>query len=259
MINVYPPAPLVVSTQGKPWNLQVSQGLIAGTKTVFKFGFNAALGTTEETVWAGSTLYAYPPSASTMTVSSSSTLDTAAGTGARTVTISGLDASYNEQSETITLNGQTAVNTAGTYIRVNRGFVVTAGSTATAQGNIYIGTGTVTTGVPANIYALIGLGDNQTLMALWTVPAGYTAYLESAYINAGDTSATQYIIARFMQRQLGGVFRTASKVTLHDGVGNFFDTIPPSFPEKTDLEVRAVSSAGTNQVGSSFTLVYIAN
>jgi hypothetical protein len=194
-----------------------------------------------------------------MTVSSSSTLDTAAGTGARTVTISGLDASYAEQSETITLDGRTAVTTVGTYIRVNRAFVVTAGSTATAQGNIYIGTGTVTTGVPANIYALIGLGDNQTLMALWTVPAGYTAYLESAYINAGGTTSTQFVIARFIQRPFGGVFRTASKVTLHDSIGNFFNEIPPSFPEKTDLEVRALSSAGTNQVGSSFTLIYIAN
>ena len=253
MITVYPAPPVA------PWNLQVSQGLVANTKTVFKFGFNDAVGTSEETVWAGSTLYAYPPSASTMTVSSSSTLDTAAGTGARTVTISGLDASYAEQSETITLDGRTAVTTVGTYIRVNRAFVVTAGSTATAQGNIYIGTGTVTTGVPANIYALIGLGDNQTLMALWTVPAGYTAYLESAYINAGGTTSTQFVIARFIQRPFGGVFRTASKVTLHDSIGNFFNEIPPSFPEKTDLEVRALSSAGTNQVGSSFTLIYIAN
>ena len=253
MINVYPPPPV------KPWNLQIAQGLVAGTKSVFKFGFNTTLGTTEETVWSGSTLYAYPTSASTMTVSSGSVLDTAAGTGARTVTISGLDASYNEQSETVTLNGQTAVTTVGTYIRMNRAFVVTAGSTATAQGNIYVGTGAVTTGVPANIYAQMLVGDNQTLMALWTVPAGYTGYLESAYINAGDTSASQSIIAKFVQRQLGGVFRVASKVALHDGIGNFFDAIPPSFPEKTDLEVRAVSSAGTNQVGASFTIVYIAN
>lgn len=253
MITVYP-APAVT-----PYELQVARGLVAGTKSVFKFGFNAALNTSEETVWAASTLYVYPPSASVMTVSSGSTLDTAAGTGARTVTISGLDASYNEQSETVTLNGQTAVNTVGTYIRVNRAFVVTAGSTGTAQGNIYVGTGTVTTGIPANVYALIILGDNQTLMALWTVPAGYTAYIISAYVNAGDASVTQYITARFVQRPFGGVFRTASKITLHDGIGNFFDAVPPSFTEKTDVEVRATSSSGTNQVGASFTIIYIAN
>jgi len=261
MITVYP-APAVtavVTNQGKPYELQISQGLIPGTKSVFKYGFNTSVGSSEETVWMGSTLYTYPPSASTMTVSSSSALDTAAGTGARTVTISGLDASYNEQSETISLNGTTAVTTTGTYIRVNRMFVVTAGSTSTAQGTIYTGTGAVTSGVPANIYSLIAIGDNQTLQAFWTVPAGYTGYLQSAFVNVGDTTSVQYVIARFIQRPFGGVFRTASRITLHDGIGNFFDTIPPSFTEKTDIEVRAVSSSGTNQIGASFTLIYVAN
>ena len=105
----------------EPFELQVSRGQIPGHKTVFKFGYNAVVGATKETIWEQSGLYAYPASATVMTLSSSSANDTAAGTGARTVEVFGLDADYNEINEVVTLNGQTAVNTTKSYFRINRG------------------------------------------------------------------------------------------------------------------------------------------
>ena len=142
-----------ISKLGKtePFELQVAQGQIAYHKHVYKFGQNVTVGDSVETIWAQGGLYSYPPSATTMTVSSSDTNDTSAGTGARTVLISGLDGDYNEISETITLNGQTPVTTTNSFIRVNRAIVLTAGSGGANAGIIYVGTGTVTTGVPANI------------------------------------------------------------------------------------------------------------
>ena len=104
-----------------PFDLNVSSGALSPSyKQVYKFGQNAVVGNSMETIWQQGGLYSYPPSASTMTVSSSDVNDTSAGTGARTVLISGLNASYNEASETIILNGQTAVTTVNTYIRMNR-------------------------------------------------------------------------------------------------------------------------------------------
>ena len=91
------------------------------TKVVYKFGFNAAASTSEEAIWTHSTTYAYISSAAdTLTISSSSTTDDAAASGARTVTIYGLDSDYNEQSEIVSLNGNSGVSSANKYKRINR-------------------------------------------------------------------------------------------------------------------------------------------
>jgi hypothetical protein len=161
----------------EPFELQVARGQITGHKTVFKFGYNNDVGSTKETIWEQGGLYSYPPSATVMTISSSSANDTAAGTGARTVEV------------------QTPVNTTKSYFRINRGIVRSAGSGGANAGIIYAGTGTVTTGVPANIYLLInGDGDNQTLMGLWTVPAGYTAFLTKMALSTGTSTQTPAIL-----------------------------------------------------------------
>ena len=240
--------------------LQLARNQIQGHKFQFKFGYNPTVTTAETTVWTQGGVYAYQASAIQLKISSSSANDTAAGTGARTISVQGLDSAYNEISETVTLNGQTPVLTANNFLRVNRMFVIAAGSGNTAAGTIYAGDGTVTAGVPATVYAVISLGENQTLMAIWTVPAGYTGYLVESTLNVGDAGASQSLIGRLMQRQINGVFRTVSKIVLHDGTANFDgSTIPLTFPEKTDIEIRATSTAGTNQAGANFALIYIKN
>ena len=85
----------------EPFELQISRGQISFHKFVHKFGYNPSIGTSDETIWSEGGLYAYPASATVMTVSSSSTDDTAAGTGARTVEVFGLDADYNEINEVV--------------------------------------------------------------------------------------------------------------------------------------------------------------
>ena len=146
-----------------PYFLQVSRGLVAGHKRVFKFGYNGVIQNVEETIWDVGGLYAYPSSAVTMTATSSS----GATDENVQVTIEGLDASYNELSETVTLNASGTATTTDSFLRVNRAFV--AGGTASA-GNITIANGGTT-------YAYVSTLHQQTLMAIWTVPAGYTGYL----------------------------------------------------------------------------------
>lgn len=237
----------------------VSSGAVTGTSSVFKFGFNPDINGVEETVWDHGGIYAYPAAAIQMSVSSSSVNDTAAGTGARTVFVAGLDANYNEISETVTLNGQTPVLTSALFLRINRASVVSAGSGETAAGDIYVGTGVVPAGVPATVYARIRLGDNQTLMAVWTVPSGYTGYILKGNIGTGTVHINQYIVARLVQRPFGGVFRTASKVTLQNGEIAFDFVFPVPFAEKTDIETRAFSSGMNNLVFADFFIIYVAN
>jgi hypothetical protein len=244
----------------EPFELQVARGQVDGHKALFKFGINGDVGTSVETVWAQGGTYAYPASATVMKISSSSADDAAAGTGARTISIAGLDANYNEISETVILDGQTAVNTVNSYLRISRMFVVTAGSGATAAGTIYAGTGTVTSGVPATVYGMIALNANQTQMAFWTVPAGYTLYLTGVFYTSGNTNANAWTNFQLIQRPLGGVFRQQSSSRV-PGNGDFVVDLhtPIAFTEKTDIEVRAVASTSPSNVSAEFEGIYIKN
>jgi hypothetical protein len=244
----------------EPFELQVARGQVDGHKTLFKFGINGDVGTSVETVWAQGGIYVYPASATVMKISSSSADDAAAGTGARTISIAGLDANYNEISETVILDGQTAVNTVNSYLRISRMFVVTAGSGATAAGTIYAGTGTVTSGVPATVYGMIALNANQTQMAFWTVPAGYTFYLTGLFYTSGNTNANAWTNFQLIQRPLGGVFRQQSSSRV-PGNGDFVIDLhtPIAFTEKTDIEVRAVASTSPSNVSAEFEGIYIKN
>jgi len=245
----------------EPFELQVARGQISYHKTIFKFGFNPDIDDSLETVWAQGGLYSHPSSASTMTVSSSSTADTSAGTGARTVEIFGLDADYNEVSETITLNGQTAVTTTNTYLRMNRAIVRSAGSGEQNAGVIYVGTGTVTAGVPANKYATIAVGDNQTVMCVWTVPAGYTAYLTQTDVTVATTQNNKYCTTSIVARPYEEVFQVKDKFVKAEGVHSQIYTFPLKFTEKTDIEVRAIGdSSGANiAISAGLDIVYIKN
>jgi hypothetical protein len=244
----------------EPFELQVARGQVDGHKALYQFGINGDVGTSVETVWAQGGTYAYPAAATVMKISSSSADDAAAGTGARTISIAGLDADYNEISETVILNGQTAVNTVNSYLRISRMFVVTAGSGATAVGTIYAGTGTVTSGVPANIFGMVAIGANQTQMAFWTVPAGYTFYLNGVYYTSANTNANASTNFQLIHRPLGGVFRQQSSSRV-SGNGSFILDLhtPVAFAEKTDIELRAVASTSPSNVSAEFEGIYIKN
>jgi len=230
-----------------PYFLQVSRGLIAGHKRVFKFGYNGDIDDSEETIWDVGGLYAYPSSAVTMTATSSS----GATDEDVQVTIQGLDASYNELSETVTLNASGTATTTDSFLRVYRAFV--SGDTASA-GNITIANGGTT-------YAYVSSSDQQTLMALWTVPAGYTAYLFQIDTTAFTIQNNKVATIRMITRALNGVFRTQQKFDLFEGSYHQDITCPQPIPEKTDIEFRAIadSSNADLRVAATFDILYIEN
>ena len=245
----------------EPFELQVARGQVAWHYDVHKFGFNPDIDDALETVWAQGGLYSYLAAATQLSVSSSSTDDTSAGTGARTVTLSGLDANYSEISETVTLNGQTAVTTTNSYLRIFRMVVNSAGSGGENAGVIYAGTGTVTSGVPANKYATIAIGDNQTLMAIWTVPANHTAYLLQTDVTVATTQNNKYCTASLVARPYGEVFQVKDRFVKAESQTTLTYSLPLEFEEKTDIEYRAIGdSAGADiAISAAFEIVYIWN
>jgi hypothetical protein len=127
-------------------------------------------------------------------VKSSSTADAAAGTGARTIQIIYYDQNgVGPLTETITLNGTTAVNTVGTNICFIEDIIVlTAGTGLANAGTITLfsttgGTGTAVASV--GIGNINSLGDNQTLYAAHYVPSGTTCYITGISVDHNGTTA----------------------------------------------------------------------
>ena len=248
-----------VTRQGayEPFELQVSRGQIQGHRNVTVFGFNPDVDTTEVSVWPLPSLITFPASALQMTVSSSSANDTSAGTGARTIVVQGLDANYNEVTETVTMNGQTAVTMTASFIRINYAYVATAGSGNSAAGDIYIGTGTVTAGVPATVYNIIKFDYNNTTTGSYTVPAGYTAYISQGLFSSGQAGGSNQVQGRLLTRGVDNIRRTAAITTINNGVANYAFEYPLAVPEKTTIEATAIGSSNNNACSSMFILVLI--
>jgi len=246
----------------EPYELQVSKGQVAGASSLYKFGYNPDINGTEETIWSQGGDVVWPAAAFTAFISSSSTADTIAGTGAQTVTVQGLDENYATQSVTVDMNGQTQVQVgdASGWIRINRAFVATAGSGGTAAGTVYIAATGVSSGVPTGtIYASITDG-NQTQMAVYTVPASHTLYLDDLIFTAAISQANNYATVKLNTRDFGSnVFRTKFINVLQSNELVIDFEFPLAIPEKTDIECRAVTSNTNNQIGASFQGVLLTN
>jgi len=241
-------------------DLAISRGHSQGYRTLYKFGYNPDVDTTEETVWGNAGNYIWLDNAVTMFVSSTSANDSGTGTGARTILIQGLDENYNEIEETITLNGQTQVSTQLSYLRVYRSFVTLAGSNEGTSGVIYIGSSGATGGVPnSSVYASISIG-NQTQIAAYTVPAGYTLYIDEINFTAAVSQAQKLVHCKFNSRDYeSNVFRTRFVQVIQSNQLIQSFKYPQGFAEKTDLECRVSTDTTNTAIGASFQGVLIKN
>jgi hypothetical protein len=219
------------STQyGEPGDfaLQVARGQIAGHEILNVFGYSTSITNAAFIpVWENTAAYVFPTVASTMLVTSSSASDTAV-----TILISGLDATYNRISESVTLTGTDAVTTVNTYWRINS-VMTTAGN---AVGTIYVKNAGGTT------YAQIAIGNGRTNMSVYTVPAGYTAYW-TQFDAFSSTSVTSGVYATF--RALLTSATGVNNVTLSIPFLNDFSVTRPypiGYPEKTDVQWQCKSS-----------------
>jgi len=241
-----------------PYNLRVSEGNITGATSLFKFGFNADVDATEETVWTEGGDLVYPGAANEVYISSSDTNDVnPGGTGVRTIKVQGLDANYLEIEEDVELNGQTQVITTKEYLRIFRAYVLTAGSNAGSAGTVYVGTTGATAGVPPTVYASFG-DANQTQMATYTVPADKTLYIDDLTFTAAISAADNYATVKFETREFAtNAFRTRFIQVLQSNNNVSPFNYPLAIPAKTDIECRALASTTNNQVSASFQGVLI--
>jgi len=101
--------------------------------------------------------------------------------------------------------------------------------------------------------------ENQSLQAVYTIPAGYTGYLDQVAANTATEVANKFVRVRLKIREPGGVFRTRAKFTIAGGSYEEIFKYPIEIPEKSDIEMTAQSSSGVNEVAAIFNLLLIAN
>lgn len=241
----------------KDFILEVQKGNVPGHSIVNKFGANPEIRAgVAETVNDSGNTYVFPSAAAAVEVVSSNTNDTQSGTGARTITIQGLDSDYNEVSADVTMNGTTIVNTTQSFLRVFRAFVLTAGTNNTNAGDITITS--KSSGTPE--VAKILNSSGQTQMAIYTVPADKTAYWiqwSGSVIKKNTGAAT----IDFVEKTEGGVIRVKNSLSISvDGASTFSKNMfAQKFIEKTDLYVNCSFVSGTVSVFSDFTLLLVDN
>lgn len=245
---------------------EVGRGIVPNHLAEVKFGHNPDVDTgAPEDIWHGGGEYTGQPnsgSPETLEIFSSDAADdaTPGGTGARTIRFFGLrtSASTAYTSEDVTLNGMASVLTTTTWYRVNRAYVLTAGSGGANAGNITIRHSTTT----ANVFVVMGIGDNQSTVAAWTVPAGFTAYIVTYSVEmtrANGNAGAGEISVRL--REPGGVYRAiryhgistayAVKERLETGL---------QMIAGSDVKFRVDAVTDSNSLFSAtFTIIYVAN
>ena len=165
--------------------------------------------------------------------------------GARTVFIDGIDGSGARVTETVTLDGTTAVTSlANDYLRINRASVASAGTGLTNAGAISI---RHTTGPVVIGYIAAGVGQTET--CAFTVPVG--KQLQFTYLSVSSTVSTT-VKAKLWHKDLNGVTRISATLS------NAGSGMPLVMPESMPLVYAATEDVwitvdvGNNGSGSGF-------
>jgi hypothetical protein len=235
-------------------SLSIAKGLVPRHSFVAKFGNNPTIdAATPEDVWDGGAIYVFPTTARLHDITSTSINDDGEGSplaGARTLEIQGLDINYNEIGEIVTLNGTADVETQNSYLRVYRMIVRTAGATGSNVGTI-----TATAQVDTTVSAQITIGKNQTLMSVFTIPAGKTGYVTNVFGSMGVKQAGS-VDFEFLVRPFGEVFQVKLQISTAAYVQHKFS--PYSVvTEKSDLKVRADVSANGSNTSAGYSIILV--
>jgi len=224
------------------FGLGVAKGQFADISHVHKFGAVPAMSQNQSgTVWdVNDTTYPWASFSSAGTLSIPAV--NASDNGLQ-VTIQGLDDNYDSLTETVTVSSAASVTTSNAFRRVFRAF-----SDTTNVANINIQKSAVTV-------ARITTNKAQTLMAIYTVPAGHTAYIlkGTASCQAGADATGDMFVRYFGQDS----FRVGHSFEV-SGVGGQYTYdfgAAIKVPEKSDIDIRAKVRSNNARVTAAFDIL----
>jgi len=201
--------------QLKDFGSELTLGNIPGKSAVHKFG--AIIGITSSTVYKPVTLgevYQTPQvsGATTLRVKAGNANDTAAGSGAREVTLQGLDETGAFIEVAVATAGASASTaTTETFLRLFRAWVSASGTYATATAGSHAADIVIENGAGGTDWATLdstAFPKAQTQIAVYSVPLGKQAVVNDYKITTGGNKPVDFI---FFQRQ--NILETAAPYT----------------------------------------------
>jgi len=260
--------------------LEVAKGNIPGSTSVNKFGRNIEVDQNiTADIWDGgytvasggvSLIWVAPTAARIHAIVSTSDEDSetggavAQGDGARTIQIYGLTGwDTAEVSETITMDGTTAVNTSNSYVIIHRMKVLTKGGHATGAN---VGVITATAASDATITAQINVSEGQTQMAIYGVPSTQTAYMYNWWAEANRATASGVVdvdvcvnpepdaeLLNFLTKHTAGLNTSGTSAIQHK-----YD-MPNKFVGPTLIKMQTTSATNNMDVSAGFDLLVVDN
>jgi hypothetical protein len=260
-INQYDSNGLLKRSADPDFLIEVARGNVAGASLVHKFGRNDGVPNGSfELISLKSTATQFLGSALTMRIKAGGDAnDTAAGTGAREVTIQGIAADLTETSEAIATKGALVSDATTTqFWRVYRAWVSSVGTYGQANAaDITI----ENTGVAAD-QIVVGAGEGQSQCGTYTIPTGKTGYLLSVHVTADGLKAAD--IRMFTRADITDTTAPMASKRLKlywDGILGDFSYKPRSpgaaIPALSDVWFEAQGSGAGTEVSVDFELLLI--
>lgn len=226
--------------------LNVSRGKVRGASVVHKFGAVPSMATnTTGTIWdISDTLYPWSAfdTAGVIVAAAVNVAD-----NGHVVRVEGLDNNYETVSEDFTVSSSGTVTGTVSFKRVYRAYVST--DSGSNVGNIDFTKG------GTNVLR-INAGKGQTLMAVYTVTAGCTAYIKQIACSA-EAGADATIDIKI--RDTSGVTRVQASFEVTGAGGPYINQFyyPLRVPEKTDIEFRATTRSNNGRYTGTFDMIII--
>ena len=231
----------IINSFGAAANIPISAGDVEGFSHVNKFGATDG-DITSGTVWDGNNAaVAYPyPADSVVAVASTQNSGAA-------VLVQGLDANRIAASETINIGATGST----VFSRIFRANMVDTNNDADVS---------LTMG--GTVAAKIIEDKAQTLMAVYTVPAGKTGYLLKLQMGSDKASTNAALKYTLMARDTdnGNVFQIKGISYAAGGQSVVVEyPVPLKFEEQTDIRVDVIASSGGQTCSATFDLILVDN
>lgn len=241
-----------------PSSLDISRNIARGMRTVRTFGRNVAVSSTFVPVARGGN-YRTPQVGSVTALrikAGGNANDTSTGTGARAVTLVGLNAAGDVITETLETAGASAsAPTTQTFLRLTDAFVSASGTYATQSAGSHAAAITIENAAGGTDWAVIAdtdLARSDTEIGAYSVPRERALYIVNVRMQVDASNKSNVIMFR-----RSGILTTAAPydaMTIIEeypeisGALEFAFDPPLRIPELTDVGFLAKSSSGTISV-----------
>jgi hypothetical protein len=220
--------------------LNISRDQAIALSSIHKFGQNLFLSATSQSVWTEGGVYPWSEfdSGAVTLYAISDNGDTGI------LCVKGLDNNFDYQEEEITLTSTTAVTLTKQFRRVSRlEYVDTAN-----LGKITVRTGSGT----GTVVGSIEPGKNQSLMAVYTVPANTRGYLAAYTVGTGKNDDA---LVELRTRTFGETFKIKSETKVYQNTHQQMMVVPVFLAPKTDIDFYATTTTANSDVIVNFDLI----